>query len=76
MQLKKVLNKRKKENKMKDAQLTLLYFIDDNYKENLYKFRQDFRLNKLPAAMDKLIRALYTNIMDLVDDYLDFKIEF
>ena len=44
---------------MKDAQLTLLYFIDDNYKENLYKFRQDFRLNKLPAAMDELIRMLY-----------------
>ena len=61
---------------MKDAQLTLLYFIDDNYKENLYKFRQDFRLNKLPAAMDELIRLLYSNIMDLVDDYLDFKIEF
>lgn len=60
---------------MKDAQLELLYYIDDNYKENLYKFRQDFRLNKLPAAMDELIRMLYTNIMDLVDDYLDFKIE-
>ena len=75
MRRKKAPNKRKKENKMKDAQLTLLYYIDENYKENLYKFRQDFRLNKLPAAMDELIRTLYTNIMDLVDDYLDFKIE-
>lgn len=61
---------------MKDAQLTLLYYIDENYKENLYKFRQDFKLHKFPDAMDELIRNLYSNIMDLVDDYLDFKIEF
>ena len=60
---------------MKDAQLTLLYFIDDNYNESLYNFRQDFKLHKLPDNIDKLIRMLYTNIMDLVDDYLDFKIE-
>ena len=61
---------------MKDAQLTLLYFIDENYKENLYKFRQDYKLHKLPAAIEELTRNLYSNIMDLVDDYLDFKIEF
>lgn len=61
---------------MKDAQLTLLYFIDDNYKENLYKFRQDFKLHKLPVAIEELTKNLYSNIMDLVDDYLDFKIEF
>ena len=60
---------------MKDAQLELLYFIDENYKENLYKFRQDFKLHKLPAAIEELIKNLYTNIMDLVDDYLDFQIE-
>lgn len=60
---------------MKDAQLTLLYFIDDNYKNNLYKFQQDFKLHKLPAAIEDLTRNLYTNIMDLIDDYLDFKIE-
>nr|DAX80820.1 MAG TPA: hypothetical protein [Caudoviricetes sp.] len=61
---------------MKDAQLTLLYFIDDNYKDNLYNFIQDFKLHKLPATIEDLTRNLYTNIMDLVDDYLDFKIEF
>lgn len=61
---------------MKDAQLTLLYYIEDNYNESLYNFRQDFKLHKSPDNIDKLIRALYTNIMDLVDDYLDFKIEF
>lgn len=61
---------------MKDAQLTLLYFIDENYKENLYKFRQDYKLHKLPAVIEELTRNLYSNIMDLVDDYLDFKIEF
>lgn len=61
---------------MKDAQLTLLYYIEDNYNESLYNFRQDFKLHKLPENIDKLIRMLYTNIMDLVDDYLDFKIEF
>lgn len=61
---------------MKDAQLTLLYFIDENYKENLYKFRQDFKLHKLPETIEELTKNLYSNIMDLVDDYLDFKIEF
>lgn len=60
---------------MKDAQLTLLYYIDDNYKNNLYNFQQDFKLHKLPAAIEDLTRNLYTNIMDLIDDYLDFKIE-
>jgi hypothetical protein len=60
---------------MKDAQLTLLYYIDDNYKNNLYNFIQDFKLHKLPAAIEDLTRNLYTNIMDLIDDYLDFKIE-
>lgn len=60
---------------MKDAQLTLLYFIDDNYKNNLYNFIQDFKLHKLPAAIEDLVKNLYTNILDLVDDYLDFQIE-
>nr|DAQ69904.1 MAG TPA: hypothetical protein [Caudoviricetes sp.] len=61
---------------MKDAQLELLYYIDDNYKNNLYNFQQDFKLHKLPAAIEELIKNLYTNILDLVDDYLDFQIEF
>lgn len=61
---------------MKDAQLTLLYYIDDNYKNNLYKFQQDFKLHKLPAFIEDLVKNLYTNILDLVDDYLDFQIEF
>ena len=61
---------------MKDAQLTLLYYIDDNYKNNLYNFASDFKLHKLPAAIEELIKNLYTNILDLVDDYLDFQIEF
>lgn len=61
---------------MKDAQLTLLYYIDDNYKNNLYNFIQDFKINKLPAAIEELVKNLYTNIMDLIDDYLDFQIEF
>lgn len=61
---------------MKDAQLTLLYYIDENYKENLYNFIQDFKLHKLPAFIEDLVKNLYTNILDLVDDYLDFKIEF
>lgn len=60
---------------MKDAQLELLYYIDDNYKNNLYNFQQDFKLHKLPAAIEELIKNLYTNILDLVDDYLDFQIE-
>lgn len=60
---------------MKDAQLTLLYYIDDNYKNNLYNFIQDFKINKLPAAIEELVKNLYTNIMDLIDDYLDFQIE-
>ena len=49
---------------MKDAQLTLLYYIDDNYKNNLYNFIQDFKINKLPAAIEELVKNLYTNIMD------------
>lgn len=61
---------------MKDAQLTLHYYIDDNYKNNLYNFIQDFKLNKLPAAIEELIKNLYSSILDLVDDYLDFQIEF
>ena len=60
---------------MKDAQLELLYYIDHNYKNNLYNFQQDFKLHKLPAAIEELIKNLYTNILDLVDDYLDFQIE-
>ena len=60
---------------MKDAQLTLLYYIDDNYKNNLYNFIQDFKINKLPVAIEELIKNLYSNILDLVDDYLDFQIE-
>lgn len=60
---------------MKDAQLTLLYYIDDNYKDNLYNFIQDFKLHKLPLAIEDLVKNLYTNILDLVDDYLDFQIE-
>ena len=60
---------------MKDAQLTLLYFIDDNYKNNLYNFQQDFKLHKLPATIEELIKNLYSSILDLVDDYLDFQIE-
>lgn len=61
---------------MKDAQLTLLYFIDDNYKDNLYNLIQDFKLHKLPATIEELIKNLYSNTLDLVDDYLDFQIEF
>ena len=60
---------------MKDAQLTLLYYIDDNYKDNLYNFIQDFKLHKLPDVIEDLIKKLYSNILDLVDDYLDFQIE-
>lgn len=60
---------------MKDAQLDIFYFIDDNYKDNLYNFIQDFKLHKLPLAIEDLVKNLYTNILDLVDDYLDFKIE-
>ncbi len=60
---------------MKDAQLTLLYYIDDNYKNNLYNFTRDFQLHKLPAAIEELIKNLYSSILDLVDDYLDFQIE-
>jgi hypothetical protein len=61
---------------MKDAQLDLFYFIDDNYKDNLYNFIQDFKLHKLPDAIEDLIKNLYNNTLDLVDDYLDFQIEF
>ena len=61
---------------MKDAQLDLFYFIDDNYKDNLYNFIQDFKLHKLPDAIEELIKNLYSSILDLVDDYLDFQIEF
>lgn len=61
---------------MKDAQLDLFYFIDENYKENLYNFIQDFKLHKLPATIEELIKNLYSSILDLVDDYLDFQIEF
>ena len=68
-------NLKKEANNMKDAQLTLLYYIDDNYKNNLYNFIQDFKINKLPAAIEELVKNLYTNIMDLIDDYLDFQIE-
>ena len=48
---------------MKDAQLTLLYYIDDNYKDNLYNFIQDFKLHKLPAAIEELIKNLYSSIL-------------
>lgn len=60
---------------MKDAQLDIFYFISDNYKDDLYNFIQDFKLHKLPAAIEELVNNLYTNILDLVDDYLDFQIE-
>ena len=60
---------------MKDAQLDIFYFISDNYKDDLYNFIQDFKLHKLPDAIEDLIKNLYNNTLDLVDDYLDFQIE-
>lgn len=60
---------------MKDAQLDIFCFIDDYYKDDLYNFIQDFKLHKLPLAIEDLVKNLYTNILDLVDDYLDFQIE-
>lgn len=73
--MKKIYNQRKKVNNTKDAQLDLFYFIDDNYKNDFTKFITDFKNNKFPKTIEDFIKRFYTNIMDLIDDYLDFQIE-